>query len=592
MFVVRYAIINVSDLIQYDFLRGEIIMNYDESTLRYYELFEQLVSAMTNTNETKENTVSLVQHTLGELSKMFRLSRSEVHVYRNENEEINGGGEVICSYDTGGDHQVVSTMRVVTSVMTVTSVTVFMTPGTKPLDEEERRRVEIIMSTTLSYVSRNRMRDIVRELAYYDDSGYKNLRCLYNYIERLYKKNELGGKAAMCYNFRHFSLVNQEIGKDGADIAMRSHHDELEKIIGEVGGIYRLGGDNFIAVCEMSKLDDVLRYLAETPAVYDKESGDFVKISSSVGVFRITEEQKIQNCNDVITNAITASKIAQSGGREHIIFYDEKIISLKEKTKRVQNLFPEALRSEEFHVFYQPKVNVLTGELSGAEALCRWIRNGKVVPPMDFIPALEETSDICKLDFYMLEHVCADIRRWLDEGKNIVRVSVNLSRKHIVNTDLLENVIEIIDRNNVPHKYIEIELTETTTDVEFVDLKRLVGGFRDAGISASVDDFGIGYSSLNLIRVIPWDILKVDKSFLPTEEDDPESIRSIMFKYVVSMARELGLECIAEGVETQAQLDVLRENNCNIAQGFFFDRPLPVEEFEKRLDTGCYDINK
>ncbi|MBR1442632.1 MAG: GGDEF domain-containing protein [Firmicutes bacterium] len=567
-------------------------MSCDEKKLRYYELMEQLVSAMTNTTLDKEKTVSSIQYALGELSKMFRISRSEVCVYRNEAEEKNGSGEMICSYDTGTEHELVKSVRVVTSVMTVTCVNVYMTPGTKPLDDVEKSRVELVMNTTLSYVSRNRLRDIVKELAYYDDNGYKNLRYLYNYLETLGKSDKLNGRVILHYNFRHFTLVNQEIGSAAADVAMRSHHNGLEELIGENGGIYRLGGDNFVAVCEKDKLDSVISYLSETSAVYNKETGDCVKIASSVGVYCIPEDYDNPNHSEVIMGAIIASRIAQNGGREHVIFYDEKILSLKKKTMQVQNQFPDALRREEFHVFYQPKVNVLTGELSGAEALCRWIRNGKTVSPMDFIPALEQTSDICKLDFYMLDHVCADIRRWLDEGKKLVRISVNLSRKHIVNANLLEDVIKIIDKNNVPHEYIEIELTETTTDVEFIDLKHLVGGFREAGISSSVDDFGIGYSSLNLIRVIPWDILKVDKSFLPTEEDDPSSIRSIMFKYVVSMARELGLECIAEGVETQAQLDVLRENNCNIAQGYFFDKPLPVEEFEKRLDTGCYNIKR
>lgn len=157
--------------------------------------------------------------------------------------------------------------------------------------------------------------------------------------------------------------------------------------------------------------------------------------------------------------------------------------------------------------------------------------------------------------------------------------------------DLLKHIVEIVDRNNVPHQYIEIELTETTTDVEFKDLKRTIGGLQKTGISTSVDDFGVGYSSLNLIKEIPWDVLKLDKSLLPTDEDENKVQKAVMFKYIVAMAQEMGLECISEGVETKEQVQLLAENNCNLAQGFYFDRPLPVAEFEKRLEKG-YVYNK
>ena len=193
-------------------------------------------------------------------------------------------------------------------------------------------------------------------------------------------------------------------------------------------------------------------------------------------------------------------------------------------------------------------------------------------------------NDICQLDFYMLDHVCRDINRWISEGRKSIRVSVNLSRKHMMNVNLLQTLLKIIDRHNIPHSCIEIELTETTTDVEFNDLKRVVRGLQKVGIYTSVDDFGIGYSSLNLIRELPWNVIKVDRSFIPVENEEKEEINSIMFKYVVAMAKELGIEVIVEGVETEYQLNILKNNNCDLAQGYFFDRPLPVNEFESKMD--------
>lgn len=285
---------------------------------------------------------------------------------------------------------------------------------------------------------------------------------------------------------------------------------------------------------------------------------------------------------------LNAGQAARHAGGDEIIFYDEMMEEQRERNSRIQRMFPNAIRKKEFRVFYQPKVDVWGKELVGAEALCRWFHEDEIIPPVAFIPVLEQNTDICKLDFYMLEMVCRDIHRWLMEGKQVVRISVNLSRKHMLDVDLLEHILEIVDRNEVPHQYIEIELTETTTDVEFRDLKRVVSGLQQAGISTSVDDFGVGYSSLNLLREIPWNVLKIDKSLLPTEEDDEDSIRSVMFRYVVSMARALGLECITEGVETAEQVELLKKNNCDLAQGFFFDRPLPLESFEERLDRHTY----
>ena len=163
-----------------------------------------------------------------------------------------------------------------------------------------------------------------------------------------------------------------------------------------------------------------------------------------------------------------------------------------------------------------------------------------------------------------------------------------MSRKHLVDADIFKHIMEIIEKNKVPHEYIEIELTETTNDAEFRDLKQLVQNLQKEGIATSVDDFGMGYSSLNLIREIPWNILKVDKSFLPVD-DENSNVTNLMYKHVIAMALDMGLECVTEGVETGDQVEILKENKCRIAQGYYFDKPLKVDEFEERLKVRKYD---
>ena len=146
-------------------------------------------------------------------------------------------------------------------------------------------------------------------------------------------------------------------------------------------------------------------------------------------------------------------------------------------------------------------------------------------------------------------------------------------------------------RYNIPYEYIEIELTETTTEGDYHKLKKLVEGLREIGIHTSIDDFGIGYSSLNIIRELPWNVMKIDKSLLPTSSTDEKDLSTVLYKHITAMAYDMGLECLTEGVETSEQVQILRDNSCEYAQGFFYDKPLPLDEFEKRLDIGKYPVD-
>lgn len=253
-----------------------------------------------------------------------------------------------------------------------------------------------------------------------------------------------------------------------------------------------------------------------------------------------------------------------------------------QKSQEIQAMFPQAIANEEFQVYYQPKVTLKDYKLSGAEALCRWKHNGKLVPPGDFIPVLEAGTLICELDFYMLEHVCRDLREWIDAGKEVVRISVNLSRKNINSPNLLDRIICIIDKYQVPHELIEIELVETAGELNDEDLSEFLNGLRTNGISTAVDDFGTGFSSLSLIRNLPWSVIKIDRSLLPQKLDE-HSEQYIMLRHLLTMLYDMGFKCIVEGVETVEQVKMLKENNCYVAQGFYFDRPLPKDDFATRL---------
>ena len=556
-----------------------------EEDMKFHEFFEELIDAMTQINV---QDVLKIETVLIKICSMYRLSKAVTRLYKNSQEEMAGGGETLCCYDTGIDGEEIISIRIVTKVMTIATMKAYMSPNEKPLTQKERARVELCMRTTLTYVSRNRLRDMVEELTYFDEVGYANLKAYQRYI--MSHMREMGSKVAIKYNLRHFALVNRELGKNTGDVVMKKHFENMTSIVGDKGIVCRLGGDNFTIICSKADLGDVLTALTEMQVVYDPSDGRSVNIATTAGVYRIPEDARISNPGEIMEKIIVASNTAQTGGKDRIVFYKSSLLSDRDSAMKVQQMFPAALRNEEFQVYYQPKVDVRTGEIIGAEALCRWFHDGKMISPGQFIPMLEETSDICKLDFYMLDHVCRDIRRWLNTGRKGVRISVNMSRKHMMNANFLTELLKTIDRHNVPHSCIEIELTETTIDVEFDDLKKFVSGLQKEGILASVDDFGVGFSSLNLIREIRWNVIKVDRSFLPIEGDSLKKVSSVMFKHVIAMTNELGIECIVEGVETERQLNILRENNCFHAQGFFFDKPLPTPDFEDKLAIGYYEV--
>lgn len=261
-------------------------------------------------------------------------------------------------------------------------------------------------------------------------------------------------------------------------------------------------------------------------------------------------------------------------------------IERKSKVKdrfNVTGFFAEAMANKEFKVYYQPKVNLKTYTINGAEALSRWVKGGELIAPDDYIPALEESEQIEQLDFFVLDEVCKELKKRLDEHKKVVQISVNFSRVHIGKPNLLERIVDTIDRHSVPHSFIQIELTESASDLGFDELRDLILGLRDEGISTAVDDFGTGFSSLRLISDLPWNVLKIDRSLLH-EASREDASEHLILSHIISMVRDIGMECIVEGVETPEDIKLLKQNDCFTAQGYYFDRPLKTEDFAAIMD--------
>ncbi len=557
-------------------------MNQDT---RYYQLLEKLTRDMVSPEQIHVETV---YEDIQELCRTLRVSKGVTSFYSSLVLERRGAGETYIPYDSGAEPDQALTIREDLAGMLVGQCTVYHARGEAPWTEEELARIDTIQRMMLNFVSKNRMRMMIRKATLYDDAGYSNIRLFTNTVEEIGVRQELKHFCVARIDLKHFSLINQQLGRDMSNRVMKNYINQLEDACGEGGIVSRLGGDNFVLLFRKDRYDQMLRLFEGSPVYYDDVRDGRVMMSVHAGVLVIPEDYYYHEFGDLMDRIINAYNVARSGARGDVVFSSKKMLVQKEHAMRIRQRFPAAIQNEEILVFYQPKISVSSNTIAGAEALSRWCYKGRIYEPKHFIPVLEESMDICRLDFYVLEHVCRDIRRWLDTGKRVVRVSINLSRRNLIDLDLQDHILSIIDKYQVPHSLIEIELTETTTDVEFKDLKRIVTSLQQAGVYTSVDDFGIGYSSLNLLREIPWNILKVDRNFLPLNEEDAQSRRNIMFRHVIKMAKEIGLTCVAEGVETREQLDILRKNGCDIAQGFFYDKPLPVREFEKRLEQSTY----
>ena len=557
---------------------------------RFYALFEQMVEEMNNIENFDRDRFVAV---LNQLSELFRISKGVTEFYTNENKEKIGEGEIIIDFDNGKGGPAIIYHRIVTKSQAVIKGTIYRAEDEEPLSECDLKRLDLIVLQLLSFVARNRLASAIEALGFYDDLGYKNRRAFFRQVENLYGQNKLNGNySAIMMNMRHFSIINQDIGRSNGDIVLRNFYKLLSAIADTDGIVSRLGGDSFIALLRNELVEHITSILRGVPIYYDRENEKRVLVSASAGIYHIPEDFTFENASDIMDKILSAYQSAKRPGNESITYYSENMLKKKDNDMRIMQLFEPAISKKEFKVFYQPKVDVETGEVIGAEALCRWIHGDDIISPAEFIPVLEQGNDICRLDFYILDVVCSDIRRWLDACIEPVRTSVNLSRKHLVDIDLLQHIIDIIDSHNVPHQYIEIELTETTTDVEFRVLKRVVSGLQELGIYTSVDDFGMGYSSLNLIREIPWNVLKIDRCFLPADDENESSVTSLMYRHVVAMALDIGLECITEGVETTKQIEILRANHCRYAQGYIFDKPLPRDRFEKILNMHRYDLEE
>lgn len=304
-----------------------------------------------------------------------------------------------------------------------------------------------------------------------------------------------------------------------------------------------------------------------------------MKIYFSIGITFI--ECGEMNVEQMYNNSIIACENLGEEAEHQIAYYDVEMNKQKLWERKVEDDMDRALANREFQVYLQPKINAMKEELAGAEALVRWIHPTEgFIPPNRFIPIFEQNGFILKLDDYMLEEIAMQQSKWIEQGIRTVPISVNISRAHFTREDLAEHICEIVDKYDVPHNLIELELTESAFFDDKLVLLNTVKKLRESDFIVSMDDFGAGYSSLNSLKELCIDVLKIDADFFRGE--DVQERGMLIVSEVIGLAKKLGMKIVAEGIESREQVDFLIEQECDLIQGYFFAKPMPIDEYVKK----------
>lgn len=470
----------------------------------------------------------------------------------------------------------------------VATFQLYRVAGKPEFTEQEKAELKAYTDILFMVFGRFRMINAVKQMGHTDHlTGLPNTGGFLTYADEVIAKGEIEKYNAFYFNLARFSLVNKRFGTKETDTIIHRYAARVSSFLKEGECLGRLGGDNFVALIKKERTFEFLKLIAavETYGILGEQEVPVV-IGAVAGVYEI--DASVVHCGSIIENSGMAMNVAKHGTKRPYAFASAEMKKKLDQEKQYISRFAEALQRKEFKAYYQPKVSTEDYSIVGAEALARWECDGRLIPPGEFIPPFERNGMICALDLYILEQVCSDIRRWLDMGIEPGRISANLSKRHLSNPNLASDIMQILSKYEMESRYVEIELTETLDAEETEQLVRFMEQMKAFHISMSIDDFGTGHSSLKLLRSFPVDVLKIDKIFIDTLEKNDK----IILSNIIRMAAELEMNVVAEGVENLKQLECLKELNCKVVQGSLFDRPMPREEFERKMRLKTYDISK
>ncbi len=381
--------------------------------------------------------------------------------------------------------------------------------------------------------------------------------------------------AFVQFDVERFKLINDSYGVEIGDEIIKFINDSLSVICTDDQPYSRLTADVFMIVTAFDDEDEIIEFIHK---LEDSVSG-YKNIEYRLIFGVAIAEDRTLHTRKHGDNATLARKSVKGNALNNIGFYNGSLKMALYHQQTIEDDMVRAMENNEFVMYLQPKYSISIGKIIGAEALTRWIHPEKgMIAPVDFIPIFEKNGFILRLDQHIWECACKKIHEWIENGIKPVPVSVNISREYINNFNVVEYFAELIKKYNIPVHLLEAEITES---IDAEDTSGVVNNMKKIGFTMLMDDFGSGYSSLNMLKTTPFDVLKIDRNFL-SEFMESDKGRKII-AHTISMTQDIGLDIIAEGVETNEQAQFLSKCGCDIVQGFYYSKPIPAEEFDKRL---------
>ncbi len=403
-----------------------------------------------------------------------------------------------------------------------------------------------------------------------------NIRGFMKEISKLRENVDIKKYNSYFINIKGFGLINKIFGSKQGDEAILSFANALKDFAFDDEVVGHLGGDNFVAFINRKRHDDFINLVTMCPIIIKQDNvRKKVNLIGVVGYKVLTSDDVTYD--EIVSHASLACQYARST-KKIVVESTNELMEMINSVKNIERTFKEELENGNFIVYYQPKFDIKSGKIVGVEALARWNKDGKLIPPGLFIPILEKSGEIIDLDLFMLETLCKDIHNYRNQGYIIVPASCNLSRRDFEFSDIEDRIINIIRKYNVQTRDIVIEVTETTNLEEKDRLAQFINTMKKNGIMTSVDDFGTGYSSLSVLRDFKVNEIKIDRSFI--NRDELNDSDEIIIGSIIDMAKRLNIDVVCEGVENEMQANFLLNLGCNNAQGYLYCKPLPKLEFE------------
>ena len=451
--------------------------------------------------------------------------------------------------------------------------------------------------------------DKMMQIAFYDDvtGGYNKAKFIIEAQEVLKNVSPSEKYALVLMDIAKFKVINELYGFDMANLILKDVYQIIKKNLPENTLLARSYAATYIFIMKYdteTDINNVVDKIHHDIDNYNAEKMHLLKKTPNKVVAKLVPLFGVYLINDVTVPIYImcdrvglAKRTIADDVNKYISYYDDNLRKQLLSEKNIEDEMHSALAAGQFVMYLQPKYDMKTLKVVGSEALVRWIHPTKgFISPNDFIPLFEKNGFVLNIDRYMWEQACKAIRNWIDRGFTPVPISVNVSRLHLSNEFFIDDLKELIAKYKIPSALLELELTESAGFEDFEKFLSIVTELRANGFSIAMDDFGSGYSSLNMLRQIPCDILKLDRGFINSTTTDERG--KIVVKHVLSMAKNLSLKTVSEGIETVDQAQFLTDSGCDIAQGFLYAKPMKLEDFEritflehKELNIGGLKLN-